>query len=96
MDEQYVWSLFTEQSPGRFHGIVISILLNGGELWTVPELLFESKKLIPELQPESPIKSKLQHFPGLHPLRSYKQSLCGSYFSIGRYLWLAFDMGNPG
>jgi hypothetical protein len=30
--------------------IIVKIWLYGGALWTVPELLFESKKLIPALQ----------------------------------------------
>jgi len=29
---------------------VLSIVQNGGPLWTVPELMFDSKKLIPALQ----------------------------------------------
>ena len=36
---------------GRLAGFAPSIIvLNGGAFWTVPELLFESNKLIPALQ----------------------------------------------
>jgi len=43
-------ALYPEEYLGRETGAPYRLRINGGPLWTVPELVFEKKQLIPALQ----------------------------------------------